>query len=100
MYKKAPAQERDPTFAPLPVFEFRFSSSFSAFASSPTPLFRLVFCWGFWRGLSFFCTRNGGFVTPAAPALVFGFIMTAKKLAFTRNPRMLPNLAHMILIAL
>ena len=45
-------------------------------------------------------TRNGGFVTPAAPALVFGFIMTAKKLAFTRNPRMFPNLAHMKLIAL
>ena len=40
-------------------------------------------------------TRNGGFVTPAAPTLAFGFIMTAKKLAFMGNPRMFPNVAHM-----
>jgi hypothetical protein len=48
----------------------------------------------------FFCTDFCVLMTPAAPALVFGFIMTAKKLAFTRNPRMFPNLAHMKLIAL
>ena len=45
-------------------------------------------------------TRNGGFVTRAAPALVFGFIMTAKKLACMGNPRMFPNVAHMKLIGL
>ena len=39
--------------------------------------------------------RNREFLKWVDSALVFGLIMTAKKLGSSRNPRMFPNVAHM-----
>ena len=81
VYKKAPAQERDPTFAPLPVFEFLF-----CLCIKPHPAVSACLLLGVLAGFVLFLHPKWRFRDPGRPRPCIWVHNDRKKISFHKEP--------------